>query len=378
MAALGFGMVVLGSALWLVTLLLPWRPWRVTETLDAGPNPAPMRLDDVTVLIPARNEAKHIAGTLAAVQSQGKGVRCVVVDDQSEDDTGGQVAARMVQFPELNMLAGAAVPQGWTGKLWALQQGLQVIQTPWVLLLDADIELAPGILPAALCKCRADSIGFLSLMAHLHMTSFWERLLLPSFVFFFKLLYPFSLSNAGHRWVAAAAGGFILCRREDLQTIDAFKSLRGEVIDDCALARRMRCAGVRTWVGLSHSLLSRRSAARLAEIWHMVARTAYIQLRHSVLLLVAASILLAAAFFAPLAGMLSGDSTLVIAGGSGFLAMLTVYQPTLVYYGQGRYWALLLPLIGALYLAMTWTSAVRYWRGVATHWKGRRYSRSSL
>jgi len=375
MGAVLLGLVALAAIVWFSILLLPWQPWRIRHTLEAEKGES-AALDDVTVLIPARNEAPLVEATLQALRAQGSGLRIYLIDDASTDGTAERVARLASRIPGLKLLPAATLPEGWTGKLWALQQGLDAVRTPWVLLLDADIELTPGILPAAVEKCRRESIGFLSLMAQLRMVGFWERLLLPSFVFFFKLLYPFALSNRGNRWVAAAAGGFVLCKRQDLLRMGGFHALRGAVIDDCTLARHMRRLDVRTWIGLSHAVRSQRRASRLQDIWHMVARTAFAQLQHSLALLLLASGLLLAAFLGPLAAMTWSTGTLRWLAVAAWLTMLFVYQPTLAYYHRSGAWALLLPLIGTLYLAMTWTSAVRYWRGVATEWKDRRYSRT--
>ena len=352
-------------------------PWRTRERLEAKLSAEAVSLGGVTALIPARNEAQHIDATLDALFSQGEELRAIVIDDQSEDTTAQCVRSRVQQHPGLELLAGTALPEGWTGKLWALHQGLAQVDTEWVLLLDADIVLAPNLLATASGKCRSEGIAFLSIMASLRMTSFWERLLMPSFVFFFKLLYPFALSNAGSRWVSAAAGGFILCRRDRLNELGGFAALQGEIIDDCALARRMRDLGARTWIGLSRGVFSQRSYQGLGEIWNMVARTAFNQLHHSVLLLSLATALLFAAFCAPLIGTLIGAGSLPLIGGLTLVVMLLVYQPTLRYYQRSPRWALLLPLTGSLYLAMTWTSALRFWRGETSRWKGRSYARAS-
>ncbi len=356
-------------------LLLPWAPWRTRERLEPVATSEPTCLADITTLIPARDEALHIGATLDSLFAQGKGLHVVVIDDRSGDATAQCVRSRAQQHPSLELLAGTALPEGWTGKLWALHQGLAQVRTEWVLLLDADIVLAPNLLAAAQSKCRHDGIDFVSIMASLRMSSFWERLLMPSFVFFFKLLYPFALSNAGSRWVSAAAGGFILCRRDRLEQLGGFAALRGEIIDDCSLARRMRSLGAGTWVGLSRSVNSQRTYDGLGEIWNMVARTAFNQLRYSVLLLLLATALLCATFLAPLIGILVGAGSLQLVAGLGLVVMMFVYHPTLRYYQRSPLWALLLPLSGGLYLAMTWTSALRYWRGEGSRWKGRNYAR---
>ncbi|MFQ5668440.1 MAG: glycosyltransferase [Candidatus Binatia bacterium] len=371
------GSISLGAALWLGVLVLPWFPWLIRERLEPTELPHPPALSDVTAVIPARDEAAHITETLEALFGQGAGIRAVVVDDQSGDATAACVEAVARNHSRLELVRGTSPPEGWTGKLWALQQGVARVRTPWVLLLDADITLAPNMLPVVYEKCRAEEIAFFSIMARLRTASAWERLLMPAFVLFFKLLYPFALSNAGSRRVSAAAGGFILCRRACLEESGSFAALRGEIIDDCALAKRVRGTGARTWIGLSRGVLSRRAYPHLNDIWQMVARTAFNQLRYSVLLLLLATALLLAAFWAPILGIIAGPGAWPVAGGVALLAMVAVYLPTLAYYRLSVLWAVLLPLAGSLYLAMTWTSAIRYWRGETSRWKGRSYARSS-
>lgn len=215
-----------------------------------------------------------------------------------------------------------------------------------------------------------------SLMAHLRMTSLVEQLLIPAFIYFFKLLYPFALSNAGSRWVAAAAGGCVLVDRAMLERIGGFGALADAVIDDCTLARRIREAGGRTWVGVTHAAASLRGYDDFAGIHAMVARSAYSQLRYSSWLLAGCTLAMACMFWVAPAALVFGDATARWVAVAAWLAMAVSYAPTLAYYRVSRWWALALPLIGTLYLAMTWSSALRYWWGVRTAWRGRAYHRS--
>ena len=330
-------------------------------------------LSAITVLIPARNEAEVIGTTLAGLAVQGDGLKVVLVDDQSTDGTS-RIAQQTVGV-DLLIVSGEAPPPGWSGKLWALNQGLKHVHTDLVLLLDADIELKPGLLSALKTKMRQGGPAFVSVMASLRMDSFWERLLMPAFIYFFKLLYPFRLSNSRFPWVAAGAGGCILMQREALQEIGGFHSVKGRLIDDCALARQVKKAGYRTWIGLSHSVCSIRPYRRLATIWNMVARTAFNQLRYSVILLLFCSVIMAAMFWAPAAGLLFSGAAIKGLSLCALLAMIATYLPILAFYGLSRWWALLLPLVGTLFLAMTWTSAIRFWQGKGSEWKGRSYGR---
>ena len=365
--------VMVAALLWWLLLLLPWQAWRCRESLDAGADALQEDLSGITVLIPARNEAATLGTVLAALAAQGRNINVVVVDDQSEDDTAR--LARASGLPALKLVEGQAVPAGWSGKLWALEQGWRHVDTPYLLLLDADIRLAPGTVTALRRAMTRRQAQFVSLLAAPHLENFWERLLMPTFVYFFKLLYPFALSNGRSRRVAAAAGGCVLMQTRALQAIGGFASIRGELIDDCALARRIKAAGYRTWMGLTRSAVSLRRQA-LASIWTMVARTAFTQLRYSTLLLLLATLVLVLAFWVPAAALAFSGAPRFL-GLIALAGMLTSYIPTLRYYRLSPAWALALPLIGGLYLLMTWTSAISAWRGTASRWKGRRYRHSA-
>jgi len=358
-----------GTLLWGSVLLAPWQPWRIRERLEASPEDAD--LADITALIPARNEAGVLGMTLRALRAQGETLHAVLVDDRSTDATA--VVAREAFPDRLDLVAGAEMPAGWTGKLWALEQGRPRITTPLTLLLDADIELAPGTVAALRRRLRADGLSLVSLMATLSVGGFWARLLQPAFVYFFKLLYPFALVNSRSRHVAAAAGGCILVETEVLEEIGGFGSLRGALIDDCTLARRVKSGGRGIWIGLSRSARSLRPSHDLRSIWEIIARTAFTQLRRSAARLLVCTILLAIAFLAPPAALFSPDPAARACGALALLAMAASYLPMLRFYRISPAWVLGMPLIGALYGAMTWTSAVRCWRGIGPRWKGRVY-----
>ncbi len=366
--------LTLASALiWFGILFLPWRPWNTREVLDAEPSSFRENLSDITALIPARNEAEFISSCLSGLETQGSHIAIVLVDDQSNDGTI-QVGRRAVQDREnLRIIPGLPLPSGWTGKLWALEQGLAHAHTPLTLLMDADIELKGGILAALRKKMVAEGLQFISLMVLLRMNSFWEKLFMPSFVFFFKLLYPFHLSNSRSSRVAAAAGGCILLETHLLGGIGGFKALRWELIDDCALARRVKSLGHRTWIGLTHSARSLRPYKDLRTIWNMVARSAFTQLRYSTLLLLLCTVIMIIAFWVPVAGLFFPTAIAKIIAAASLAGMMLSYLSTLRFYGLSAIFALAMPLIGTLYLAMTWTSAIRFWRKRGTQWKGRSY-----
>jgi hopene-associated glycosyltransferase HpnB len=367
------GILLLALLIAASVVLLPWRPWSTRESLEAAHDAHATDLSDITVLIPARNEAAVIAGTLAGLAAQGGGLKVLVIDDESGDGTANVVNAS--GLPGVEVIAGQPLAPGWSGKLWALEQGRLQVRTPLTLLLDADIVLKPGALSALRRKLKEDRLDLVSLMAHLGMQSLHEKLLLPAFVYFFKLIYPFALAKDPRRRTAAAAGGCILLRTEALGTIGGFNAVSDALIDDCSLAAAIKSAGGRTWVGLTHSAVSRRRYTS-AEIWNMVARTAYTQLRYSPALLAACTLLMTVYYLVPPAAMLGQFAGLTALATGTYLLAVLPYVPTLRYYRLSPLWAVLLPIVAAWYLAMTWSSALRYYRGERSRWKGRTYQRS--
>lgn len=361
-----------GLIIWSAIAFLPWRSWSTRESLDGTPEPSPTDLRSVTVLIPARNEADVISGTLASVAAQGEGHRILLIDDQSTDGTAG--IAAQTHIAGLEVVPGQPLPAGWTGKLWALEQGRLRTSSPLLLLLDADIELRPGVIRALRDKLEEGQLALVSLMARLSMSNFWERLLVPAFIYFFKLLYPFRLSNSGFRHVAAAAGGCILVRRDALDAIGGFAPLRGRLIDDCSLAAAIKRTGRRIWLGLTHSAVSRRPYSGLRPIWDMVARTAYTQLRHSPVLLAVCTLLMVAAFVLPVAALFTAHAGTQALAAFGLVLMAASYIPVLRYYELTPLWSAALPAAGTLFLLMTWTSALRHWHGSGSLWKDRSYA----
>jgi hopene-associated glycosyltransferase HpnB len=367
-------LVIAGSFLWLAVILVPWRPWSTRECLEAGNERAERNLSDVTVLIPARNEAAVIERTLSALNDQGLGLQVILVDDQSSDETADLAFATLAT--RLQIVQGEPLPPGWTGKLWALEQGWRNTKTELVLLLDADIEVAPRMIRTLKQKLIDEQLDLVSIMAWLRMETFWEKLLAPAFIYFFKLLYPFSVGNSPSSSLGVAAGGCILVRADALRRTGAFLSIRDAIIDDCSLAGSVKRSGGRTWTGLSHSVRSHRPYVRLSGFWEMIERTAFTQLRYSIGLLLATTFLMLLAFGFPWAGLLSSSLSVRAFAVVGFCAMVSSYLPTLRYFRRSALWAPVLPFIGGLYLLMTWSSAMRYWRGKRSEWKGRVYTRS--
>ena len=365
---------------WLGVLVAPHQAHRLHEWLDADAH-APTDLTAVTVLIPARDEADVIGRTVSALAAQGRGLAAIVVDDQSSDGTAELAVSAAAHYGlALRVVRGEPLPPGWAGKLWALEQGQTLADRPFVLLLDADIELAAGFVPTLLREAQRRDASLVSIMAELHCTTLWERLLTPAFVFFFKLLYPFAWSNDPRRRTAAAAGGCMLVRVDALRAIGGFAAIRGALIDDCTLAAALKRAASPIWIGVSRSVRSLRVYPALGDFWAMVSRSAFTQLNYSTALLLLTSVLLVVVLVAPVAAVVvalsGGGATPALVGAAAWLAMSVAYSPVVHFYRLRPPWALTLPLAAALFLAMTWTSAFGYWRGSHASWKNRSYDRS--
>jgi hopene-associated glycosyltransferase HpnB len=356
--------------------------WRLREWLPDAP--PPVHPPAVAVLIPARNEAATIGAAVTSLLGQDyRGfVRVTVIDDESADATAAEarVGAGDGAADRLAVIAGTPPPPGWTGKLWALEQGLRSLppadEVPYVLFTDADIVHAPDTLSRLVAKAEAESYDLVSLMVRLACAAPWERLLIPAFVFFFRMLYPFHWVNGAGR-TAGAAGGCILLRRDALAHAGGLGSISAAVIDDCALAQTIKAAGGRLWLGLARDSVSLRRYTHLRGAWAMVRRSAFTQLRHSALALAATLVGLVAVYVAPplvlITWPLHNDAAAALAAGTAWLAMAVLYFPMVRYYGLGTAHALTLPVAAAFYGAMTADSALAHWRGQGARWKGRSY-----
>ncbi len=361
-----------GLLIWLIILILPWRPWSTRESLDSKPPLKSQDLSNVTVLIPARNEAESISETLSALKKQGHGLSVVLVDDQSTDKT--VEIAKSTNLDNLEILSGSVLPEGWSGKLWAMEQGRKSVKTPYLLLLDADIALAPGLISTLLEMLNENDLKMLSLMAQLKMQTNWEKLLMPAFIFFFKLLYPFNLSNKPKTPIAAAAGGCILLETCLLEKLGGFNCIKNALIDDCSLAKQFKQQGHNIWMGLTHSANSIRSYNSLSTIWQMVTRTAYTQLAYSPWLLLLCTILMVFAFALPITALIQLKLIPTSIGLLTFSLQAICYLPTLRYYSMNPCYVITLPFIGIMYLIMTWSSAFHYYFGTGAVWKDRHYN----
>lgn len=383
MLSLSIALIVV--AVWLALWLGHSGFWRI----DREPVPPPPDTwPPVVAVIPARNEAGGIADTLYSLWNQdypGR-LRVVVVDDHSEDDTAErtrQAAREMGRTADLRVLAAEPLPEGWTGKVWAMQQGLTRGLNPddtarYILFSDADIVHGADALRALVCRAEAGPCDLVSFMVRLRCRSAAERLMIPAFVFFFKMLYPFRRINDPRDPLAGAAGGTMLARREALDRIGGLAYIRQELIDDCALARAIKQGGHRIWLGLCETSHSTRGYGRLRDILRMIARTAYTQLNYSPVRLAGCVAGLALIFLAPPLLLLFASGWAALLGGLSWLLMSLLYLPMVRFYGQSPALAPLLPLTSLFYLWATLLSAWQHHRGEGGQWKGRSQSAASV
>ncbi len=372
-----FVLALLVLAIWLYLWLAHAGFWRID--LEPVP-PAPAIWPEVVVVIPARNEVEDLPQTLRSLWDQDYpgDFRVLVVDDHSEDRTveaACLTAQERGEEPRLHILPAEALPPGWTGKVWAMHQGVTRGITSddparYLLFSDADICHGSGALRELVCRAESLSCDLVSLMVRLQCQTLAEKLMIPAFVFFFKMLYPFRRSNDPAARLAGAAGGTMLVRRSALERIGGMTSIRNELIDDCALAREMKRGGNRIWLGLSDASTSTRRYSRLSEILSMIARTAYTQLGYSPMRLLGCVAGLALVYLAPPLLLLAGGYTAVL-GGLAWLLISLLYLPMVRFYRQSAFWAFLLPLTSLLYLWATLLSAWRHHRGQGGQWKGR-------
>jgi hopene-associated glycosyltransferase HpnB len=362
-------------AVWLYLIAFRGAFWRVPDgALAAGP---PLRRSVVAV-IPARDEADVIGRAVASLLAQDYrgGLHIVVVDDRSSDGTAEVARAATASAggrDRLTVVMAEQLPPGWTGKLWAVREGVAIANRgdpDYLLLTDADIVHAPDNLSRLVAQAETGRFDLVSLMVRLHCRGFWERLLIPAFVWFFFMLYP-------PRWVAdaasrtaAAAGGCMLIRRDALERIGGIDSIRHEIIDDCALARRVKAAG-RVWLGTATDSYSLREYRSWRPIWDMIARCAFAQLGYSAVALIAMVALMIVLYVMPPLLLLSGSPWGAVLGGTAWLAMSGTYLPMLRFYRCPVALAPLMPVIALFYTAATVGSAIQFWRGRGGQWKGR-------
>ncbi len=395
MAAIVYGLTLLSLIMWIGLLSLRGQFWRTDQKLEVAETVLES-IPTICVVIPARNEAELLPITLRSLLNQDYpgDFNVFLVDDRSTDGTAAfaQGVAYAVNKPQqLHIIPGEALPAGWSGKIWALEQGIAKASafTPdYYLLTDADIEHDISNLRRLVAKAEKDDLDMVSVMVRLRCQSFWEQLLIPAFVFFFQKLYPFRWVNNPKKATAAAAGGSILIRSDALAQIGGISSIRQTLIDDCSLAAAVKQRGNhaffpsssstgRIWLGLSTLTRSLRPYPDLEPIWNMVARTAYTQLNYSPVLLAGTVVAMTLIYLVPPVGLivggLLGNGAIALTSLSAWLLMTLVYLPTIRFYKCPPWLALCLPAIAFLYTMMTIDSAMRHWQGRGGAWKGRVY-----
>ncbi|MGK7932416.1 MAG: glycosyltransferase [Microcystaceae cyanobacterium] len=384
------GFLGLSLLIWLYLLGFRGRFWLSNQRIDDLSNHL-TSYPTVCAVIPARNEADVLPVSLKSLllQNYGGQFSIVLVDDQSTDQTGKvaqEIAHKLDKSARLNVIQGKPLEKGWTGKLWAMKQGIEAAQQledspKYILFTDADICHHDTNLQELVTKSEKENLELTSLMVKLRCDSGWEKFLIPSFVFFFQKLYPFPTINNPDRKLAGAAGGCILIRREALTRIGGIESVKNALIDDCSLAYRVKSTlepnsgGI--WLGLTEKVTSLRPYDTLETIWNMVARTAYTQLSYSPWLLIGTVLgMIIIYLLAPIGtilGLILGNILMLGLSLLIWLLMTLAYFPTLKLYQLSPLWGITLPAIAFLYNLMTIDSALRHWRGEGGAWKGRVY-----
>jgi len=365
------------AAIWLYLLLGRGGFWRMPHAPPEGELPA--RAPRVVAIIPARNEAAVVGSAIRSLARQeypGE-FQIVLVDDDSTDGTAD--AARLAAPAGLlTIVRAASLPSGWSGKLWAVAEGIryaQALNPDYFLLTDADIVHPPENLATLVVRSELSGYDLVSYMAMLECRTLAERALIPAFVLFFFMLYPPAWIRSARHSTAGAAGGCMLIRRAMLDRIGGIRSIAGNLIDDCALARAVKNGGGRVWLGLSPRTRSTREYATFSEIGSMISRTAFAQLQYSPLLLIGTVLGLLITYLAPpllaIGAIWHGSAYAAGLGAFAWLLMSIAYCPIVRYYRRSPLWAPLLPLVAAFYLGATVHSAVSHWRGRGGMWKGR-------
>ncbi|MBU6397724.1 MAG: glycosyltransferase [Rhodospirillales bacterium] len=361
--------LLLAFAIWLYLAFFHGRFWdSAPELTPAMPQEAP----DVDIIIPARDEVATIAPVIASLVAQDYPgtFRVILVDDNSTDGT----AAAAGVHERLSILTGQEKPLGWSGKLWALSQGVAASSASMILFADADITHDPRHLATLVAKLETDRLEMVSEMVRLNCTSLPEKLLIPAFIYFFQMLYPFTKVNDPRSRVAAAAGGTVLIKRAALERIGGLEAMQGALIDDVTLASKVKKTGP-VYLGHSGLATSIRPYPNLKDIWDMIARTAFTQLRYSPVILAGTIIGLALVWLVfPFATLCTGFGWRAALGLAIWAIAALTYFPTLDRYKVNRAYAVALPGIALFYMAATIGSAVNHWRGAGAKWKNRAYA----
>ncbi|TDQ77734.1 hopene-associated glycosyltransferase HpnB [Dongia mobilis] len=369
------------AGIWLYLLMFRGRFWLERPAVPVAIGDG--RQPEVVAVIPARNEAGVVGEVVRALMAQeyNGSFTLVLVDDNSEDGTADEAraaadAARTEGSPHRFLLvAGRKLAPGWTGKLWAVNQGLGEAQRAapgarYVLLTDADIRHGSGSLRQLVARAETGGFNLVSMMAQLKTATFAEKALIPAYIFFFQKLYPFAWVRDPKHNLGAAAGGCMLVRLKALKAAGGIAAIRGALIDDCALGRAIKRTGP-TWLGLAGDVESLRGYPRWSDIWNLIARSAFTQLKHSSLLLLGSVLGMAFTYLLPPLITISADPGIRPLGIMAWAMMAFAYLPMLANYRRSPLWAPFLPLVALFYTAATIASAIRYWRGAGGQWKGR-------
>lgn len=369
-----------GLAPWVYLLAARGGFWRANVREDADLAPAPGHWPTVAAVIPARNEADVIGVSLSSLLAQDypESLTVILTDDQSDDgtaDAARSAAQRLDASGRLTVLSGKLLPPVWTGKLWAQKQGVDAAKSlpeppRYLLLTDADIAYDKGVVRRLVARAEAQSLVLTSLMVKLRCESLAERALIPAFVFFFQMLYPFAWVNRKESAIAAAAGGCMLVRADALEAAGGIEAIRSSLIDDCALGRSMKKQGP-IWLGLTESAHSLRPYPKFTDIRRMVARSAYDQLDYSPLLLAGTVIAMTLTYLMPPLLAIWGTGLAQAAGLLTWGLMTVAFYPIVRFYALSPLWAAALPLIASCYMLFTLDSGLQHWRGKGGFWKGR-------
>jgi hopene-associated glycosyltransferase HpnB len=353
--------------IWLYLFFAHGRYW---ESAPELPPATPSAFPDVDIVIPARDEAETIGQVIASLLAQdyAGNFRVILVDDDSTDGTAALAGAA----PNLRIITGGAKPPGWTGKLWALAQGVDASTAPVLLFADADIIHDNRHLSSLVARLLSPRVDMVSEMVRLNCDSLAERALVPAFVYFFQMLYPFGRVNDPLSPTAAAAGGTVLIRREALERIGGIAAIKSALIDDVALAHEVKKYGP-IYLGHSGLAASIRPYPHFADIWRMVARTAFTQLKYSAVVLAGTLLGLALVWLVPAWEIVFGHGWRFLFGLAAFALAAASYMPTLTRYRRSRLWAIALPAIALFYMAATLGSALNFWTGTGASWKNRAY-----
>ena len=333
----------------------------------------------ICFIIPARNEEQYISKTIESIISQSVKKFIIIINDNSQDSTENEAKKtfKKTKFKQYKIINGKKLPVDWSGKVWALKQGVDAVpkkKFSHFVFIDSDIILKENIIIKALSFMNEKKLSMLSLMAKLKCNTIWEYLLIPSFIYFFQKLYPFSKVNTQNENIAAAAGGFVLCRSELFKNKNLYELIKNKIIDDCNLAKIVKKKGMPIWIGLTKLVESQRSYNKLKEIWKMVSRTAYEQLNYSIFFLVISILGMFIIYLLPFLNLITqSDYYFKIINLISINLMIISFIPTARFYNLGFVFYLSLPFSSIIYMLMTISSAYNYYFKSGNIWKGRKY-----